>query len=384
MNRRVLCVDDEPDLLQGLQRTLRKEFDITIAEGGAQALALIESNDPFAVIVSDMRMPEMDGVQLLAKVKDMSPDSVRMMLTGNADQQTAMDAINEGNIFRFLTKPCDSDKLIHSLRAGVEQYRLITTEKELLEETLHKSMQVMVELLAMANTTAFGRTIRVKHLAHKISLQLGIRNLWQMELAALLSQVGTITVPQEILLKVFNNQPLLPEEQELYDTHPQITYNLLIRIPRLQVVAEIIAHQNYHFDDPPESLEQTSDPALVKCCAQILRVASDFDRLIYAGQSPQQAWYELTQRSGWYLPMLLEMLKQLIGPGTDETLEAHLPIAEVKPGMLLDQTLTSKTGEPLLAAGQEITESLLVRFDNFVQAGLIEAEIDVRTSFHPL
>src|ERR1700733_8122058 len=103
MSNRILCVDDDINILEGYQRALRKEFDITTAPGGEEALVKIRDEGPFAVVVSDMRMPGMDGIQLLTRIKQVAPESVRIMLTGNADQQTAMNAVNEGNIFRFLT-----------------------------------------------------------------------------------------------------------------------------------------------------------------------------------------------------------------------------------------------------------------------------------------
>jgi DNA-binding NtrC family response regulator len=128
-------VDHEENILLAYQRQLRKEFQIETALGGGPAPEAIAQRGPYAVIVSDMRMPGMDGVQFLSKVKERAPDSVRMMLTGNNDLQTAMQAVNEGNSFRFLTKPCTPETLAKALEAGLEQYRLITAERELLEKT---------------------------------------------------------------------------------------------------------------------------------------------------------------------------------------------------------------------------------------------------------
>ena len=121
----------------------------------------MNDDGPFAVIVADRSMPGMDGIQLLAKVKACSPNTVRMMLTGNADMQTAIDAVNEGHIFRFLTKPCPPESLTASLQAAIEQYRLITAERELLEKTLRGSVKVLCEVLSVVKPTAFGRASRI-------------------------------------------------------------------------------------------------------------------------------------------------------------------------------------------------------------------------------
>jgi signal transduction histidine kinase len=148
MSEKILCVDDEPNILEAYQRALRREFEIEIALGGEQGLAAVESRGPFAVIVSDMRMPGMDGVQFLSKVKEKAPDSIRIMLTGYADQHTAIEAVNEGNIFRFLTKPCPPEVLAKALGAGIQQYRLAMAEKNLLEWMLSGNIPMMKDLPA--------------------------------------------------------------------------------------------------------------------------------------------------------------------------------------------------------------------------------------------
>lgn len=123
LSYRVLLVDDEQGVLDGYQRLLRKEFPMTVALGGAQGLEAIEKHGPFAVVISDMRMPGMDGAEFLATVKQRAPDTVRMLLTGYADIKAAMDAINRGSIFRFMTKPCTKEALVESIQLGIELYQ---------------------------------------------------------------------------------------------------------------------------------------------------------------------------------------------------------------------------------------------------------------------
>lgn len=131
MNNRVLLVDDEVNILLAYRRNLKNFFDVTVADNGLSALEIIKSEEQFAVVVSDFRMPEMDGIEFLNKVKEISPDTVRIILTGFADLQIAIDAINEGSIYRFLTKPIQKEKLINIIQDSIQQYRLVTNEKEL-------------------------------------------------------------------------------------------------------------------------------------------------------------------------------------------------------------------------------------------------------------
>jgi DNA-binding NtrC family response regulator len=122
MENRILFVDDDSNILDGYKRQLRKKFNIETAEGGEKGLEAVNNNGPYAVIVSDLKMPGMDGNQFLAHVKEISPESTRILLTGYADLKSAIEAINTGRIFRLLTKPCDKIDLIQTLENGIDQY----------------------------------------------------------------------------------------------------------------------------------------------------------------------------------------------------------------------------------------------------------------------
>jgi YesN/AraC family two-component response regulator len=131
---KILFVDDEPPVLEGLQRLLRREFAVSTAVGGHEGLASIEANGPYAVVISDMRMPEMNGVEFLAQVRERAPDSVRMLLTGHTDFEAAIAAVNRGNIFRYLTKPCEKMALMEAIQSGVEHYKTAAAQRELLQK----------------------------------------------------------------------------------------------------------------------------------------------------------------------------------------------------------------------------------------------------------
>lgn len=201
MLTRILCVDDEPNILQAMERQFRKQFEIHTALGGELGLQAIAAKGPFAVVVSDLRMPVMDGVEFLTRVRALSPDTVRVMLTGQADMDAAIAAVNQGNIFQFLTKPCASDTLTRALNAALEQHRLITAERELLEQTLRGSIGVLSEILSFVNPLAFGRAQRVRRYVVHMAAKLDLVNRWQFELAAMLSQIGSVTVPPEVMDK---------------------------------------------------------------------------------------------------------------------------------------------------------------------------------------
>ena len=212
MNQKVLFVDDEPNVLQSIRRNLRKRFDLDTAEGGEAALQKLGESDGFAVIVSDMRMPGMNGVELLSEAKKRWPDTVRVMLTGNADQQTAVDAVNHGDVFRFLNKPCETEALAKTVSAALRQNELITAEKVVLEKTLRGSIKALADVLSLANPEVFGRTTRYKSLISKLAKELDLADVWQLESAAMLSQIGCVSLPggRECTDRIALARPSLP------------------------------------------------------------------------------------------------------------------------------------------------------------------------------
>lgn len=181
MTEKVLCVDDEPNVLATSKRQLRKHFHVETVLGGDEGLELVDSQGPFAVVVADMRMPFMNGIQFLAKVKERTPDTVRIMLTGNADLQTAINAVNEGHVFRFLTKPCPREKFVSSIKTAARQYQLVTAEQELTSKTLVGSVRVLSEILSLTKPSTFMCVFNATDYAKQIASQLRLPNLWQIE-----------------------------------------------------------------------------------------------------------------------------------------------------------------------------------------------------------
>ncbi len=363
MSERVLCVDDEPNVLAGYQRQLRKEFDLSIAVGGEEGLATMTQRGPFAVIVSDMRMPGLTGVQFLARARALAPESVRMLLTGYAEMQSAIDAINEGSIFRFLTKPCPPEAFAKALQAGVEQYRLVRAEKELLEQTLRGSIKVLSELLALVNPLAFGKASRVQRLAQRLGRVLQMENPWQVEVAAMLSQIGCVAVPDALLNKVYAGTELEEKEQEMFAAHPRVGRDLLRQIPRLEGVAEIIAYQEKLFSGrgQPEDGKKGSE---IPLGARILKVALDCDNLEARGKCRAKVLECLKGRAGWYDTAVLKALEEI-----PEELESYssqvLLVREMRCQMILAEDVLTNQSVMLVRNGQEITEALLQRLRNF-------------------
>jgi FixJ family two-component response regulator len=273
MADKVLFVDDEPAFLAVYRLILSSHFDIDTAVGGEQGLAAIRNHGPYAVVVSDMRMPGMNGARFLARVREDAPEATRMMLTGCGDIDAAVDAVNKGNVFRFLTKPCGEDVLRQTVADGVAQYRLVTAEKDLLENTLIGSIKVLTDVLAAIRPEAFGKSIRITRCVRHLMARFHIPSLWCFEAAAMLSQLGCIVLDPELIQSAYVDTHLSAENRVRFEAHPKAASDLLVNVRRLEPVAWIIAQQltRENLNDPPEIPELPA--AILRLGAKMLRAA---------------------------------------------------------------------------------------------------------------
>lgn len=363
MKEKLLFVDDEPAALDSYRRLLHKEFDLGTATSGPEAIQALSESGPFAVVVSDMQMPGMDGIQLLKKVREIAPDTVRLMLTGHANIDVAIDAVNEGNIFRFLTKPCSRENMLKATQAAIHQHRLITAEKELLEKTLSGAIQVLTEVLSLVNPTAFSRSVRIRRYVEHIAAELRLLEPWRFEAAAMMSQLGCVTLHPDTLDAVYGGHSLPPEEQARYNEHPLVARDLLSKIPRLEPVAWMITHQNDPLQIDLKNVGVTSVD-IVSLGAQILKTTLAFDQLVTTGNSASQACQYLRERPQDYDPLLVDTLQDL--PAMEEEMDlTTCAIKELRVGMMLQEEVRTVNGILVVAKGQEITPSMMARLQNF-------------------
>jgi response regulator RpfG family c-di-GMP phosphodiesterase len=371
MSERVLFVDDEPQVLDGIQRSLRKHIDVHTATSGADGLRLLAESGPFALVVSDMRMPNMDGAQFLAKAREKSPNTVRMILSGQSDLEATIAAVNEGHIYRFLSKPCPADKLLAAIEDGLNQHRLITAERVLLEQTLSGCVTMLIEILGMVSPVASGRASRLQRYAAGLAAALKLPERWQWGFAASVSQIGCVALPAAILSKVEAGQALSDEEKRLHESHPEVAGKLLASIPRLEDVAEIVTAQfgAVSFADSPEDVRQWD----VRSAGRLLlRTALEFDRLIIGGANVESAVATL-RASKLALPKSIIEALRAMAPASRGRVVKQVRLKDLAPGMVLDEDLVSPKGIRLVPAGHEVTHSLMVRL-NSIAAGVGVAE----------
>ncbi|HOD33311.1 MAG: Hydrogenase transcriptional regulatory protein hupR1 [Acidobacteria bacterium ADurb.Bin340] len=318
MGTRILFVDDEENVLLAYARNLRRRFEMDTALGGREALYRMDHDGPYGVLVTDMRMPGMDGIQLLEEVKQRFPQTVRVMLTGNSDQQTAMQAVNRGSIFRFLTKPCEAEELSLVLNAAIEQYRLVTAEKELLERTLRGAVLMLGELLSMLDPASFGRSQQIGDLASRIAREMAFEHPWMMEVAAILVHIGLHTLPPSVLAKHQAGAFMSGLEREMCSRIPEIGANLIRCIPRLDEVATIVYYAHKNFNGTGFPVDDVKGD-LIPLGSRVLRAASDYVSLVVQKGDGRVALQDMGARLAWYDPKVIQALRAL-HPEGDESL----------------------------------------------------------------
>jgi putative two-component system response regulator len=291
----VLCVDDEPDVLEGLRDILRRSFVVSTARGGSQALELLHRAE-FAVIVSDMRMPGMNGAQFLAEAYALVPDTPRVLLTGHADTPAAIAAVNEGRVFRFLIKPVEPRQLIGTLLAAIEERHAVASPNEATrlrllelagklrssEHDLQRSREETLHRLAVAiefRDHDTGRHVeRIGTYTAMLATYLGVdphvREL--LRTASPLHDVGKIAIPDHILRKP---GPLTDDERTIMERHTTLGHAMLAEgdDELLDMAAEIALNHHERIDGTgyPRQLRGAEIPPP----GRIVAVADVFDAL---------------------------------------------------------------------------------------------------------
>ena len=375
---RILCLDDESSVLDGLRRTLRSSYDVVTTTEPREALALLaeKPDDPYAVVISDMRMPGMTGIAVLEQAQQVAPDTTRVLLTGDADIQGAIGAINRGNVFRFILKPCPPDPLKMAIAAAEGQHKLVRAEKELLQDTLKGCVDALMDTLAMAQPALFSRAGRLRRIVQDICGRLGMPDSWQVEMAAQLGEIGAITLPPEALDALESGTPADNTQAEMLAALPRLADNVLANIPRLDAVREIIRQQLPTDRNPITPMRPDASTG-----ARLLQAVREYDALVHRGTDPNVAIGMLTFRK-IHVPDVVAALAGVadMRQGTERVRE--ISVDELLIGHELAADLHTAKGLLLVSRGQVITEQLLVRVRNFHASTGLQGRILVADEIH--
>jgi len=355
---RVLFVDDEPAILESIAANLRRGFEILTAPSGAAGLEMLKADPTISVVVSDMRMPQMNGATFLARAREVAPMTVRMLLTGQADLASAIEAVNNGQIYRFLTKPCPRDTLRETVESAVEQYRLHSVEREMLEHTVRGSVRMMFDVLALTSPAAFGRGNRLKRRVLELAAVLGVTETWHLEVAALSSQLGYASLSHELTERIARGDILTEDERAQLDRAPEVALKLLASIPRLDAVRDVLAA----YVHPPRRIG-TAWRSSSELGAHLLRFAIDIDELEGPSGVPLDIRTIKTRLVGADLEVM-GAYEKLRGAAASASAK-DVALSALRVGMVLAEDVRLLSGAMLVARGYEITVQFLDRVKGF-------------------
>lgn len=335
----VLLVDDEPAVLSGLRRTLGRAFAITTEDNPVNALKTLRLRGPFVAVVSDLRMPQIDGVELLRRCGEIDPDAKRIMLTGNADLESSTRAINHGHVWHLLSKPTSAEELKRVLEEATATHEREASQRAMLDLTLQGAIDAMTDLIEHIDPDRFHRARRLADTAREIGMHFGVATRWEVEVAALLSELGTLGAATD------------PSSWEDDDLAPgrQRAARALRRIPRMAEVADIVQLQDVPFD--AEGSPSGNDLPLG---ARILHLAGALEPLESQGLSRSEALHALSGDASGFDPDLWQAVTDHAGRVGTKVVEVHG--AGLAPGMVLAVNVTDDDGHLLAARGMALTD----------------------------
>ncbi len=357
---KVLFVDDQDEVLEDIKVQVSDVCDPYGATTSEEGLEIFEKEGPFTVVVSDQILPGVDGADFLAQVIRRDPHVSTMLLTGHANYADAMTAVNEGHVFRLLEKPYSPATLRDAIIAGKRQRDLMVAERVLLHETLVGAVNALTETLATVKPRFFGRAQRVKRLAGEIARYLEFPHPWQVETAAVFSQMASITLPEEEAENVFLRKRLRPQIIALVDKFPQVIDHLLGHIPRLEEVREIL---DCLFGNPLPYQKPGKEE--VYQAFEILDAALEYDYLEVEGHDSEVIIGTLKAGSKEFNGEVIEAITQLQQKSKTRYVVNELPLDDLRVGMRLAEDLSLDTAMLVAPKGTDITKHFLQVLHNY-------------------
>lgn len=380
MNRKVLFVDDDTRILSAFQRRLRRTFDFQIASSAQEALEILSKDGPFAVVISDQQMPGMKGIEFLQEVMTRDPMTVRIMLTGNADRETAVASVNDSAVYRYLNKPCPIEVIAETIDEAIREYGAAAAEKKLLEETLAGSVKVLIDVLAANEPGSFDAVANMRRNGQRIAKFLKLKKTWTLDMAIMLSPIGQVMLPPQLRAKLALSKPLTDVEQDIVRRSPEVARNLLLNIPRMKEVAESVYYMNKGYDGsgfPDDSVAGDEIPLN----ARIVHILSHLSGTGHSARPDAAAFEALGKDSHLFDPQLLEQMRAcFLNPAASEEIQVvkrALKVAELLPGDKALNDVKTQSGELVLAGGNAFTEAVIERIRQFHKMRPLAEPIEV-------
>ncbi len=356
---KVLFVDDEESILSGFKLTLGREFNLSFASSGIEGLEVYRKEGPFAVMVFDYMMPKMNGAEFLMEIRKMDQDVVAILLSGASNFEAASNAVRNGKIFRFLSKPCDGVDLKEHIHEAMEHFHTMRVADEVLWDTMSRTFKAVTSFLAAAKPLYFGRAERVRRLASQLARELGVKDIRLMELAVTFYYLRFLSFPEDVQERLYHLQEVSPSTQESLAEMPLSIQSALYEIPRLSRVIEIIQAIEQSYESGQKQSEE------VRTLASIIRLSKNYDEAASLGY-PRPAIFEwlLKNRSN-YLPGGLEALSRIRDYSDGGPQVQSVELKSLIPGMRIQQDLRMSNGSLVAPKGSVISRQFIAILRNY-------------------
>lgn len=366
----VLLVDDAAEYIEVLGDALVDGYRLKVANNGLKALELAASaSDPPDLILLDLLMPGMDGYEVLKRLKKSPKTQDIPVLIMTAVEEFESEKLGfELGCADYITKPINPVLVRARVKTHIEQYRLLKSEQELLEKTLKGALAMLVEMLSVLDPESFGIARRMGELSERVGRVLAMESSWILGLAAVLSQIGVVTIPEQVLSKARRQSILTTAEREMYSRIPEIGSTLIRNIPRLDEVAEIVLYmqKNVNGTGFPNDAVSGDD---IPLGSRILRVVYDYMNLLAHDGNHRAALNDMYRRTTWYDMDVVRALDKVLKERPRSILSKPVPklLEDLRPGDVLATPLEAEDGRIFIQIGTILGETHLERIRNIAR-----------------
>ena len=367
---KILIVESNSFTLAETQRVLSNTYTVQTAMSAPDGLRMMQQSGPFQIIISELQLGDASGVNFLRDVMNASPATIRIALTAATAVAPLISVVNDSAVFQVLAKPCPPEKLRQAVESALRRHSEAAIERELVDRTLSSAITVLSEVLAAVDPLSFGRSIAMRQNVRNLAKELELRSSWELEVAAMLCNLGLITIPASLIVKWNSKASLTAVEAEIVQRYPASGSTLIAKIPRLEKVADIVHYQNKNFDGsgfPNDAVKGEQIPY----GARVLKVLIDLAEIERRGIGSKEALAAMYSSQVRYDPQILQVALRFFGYAPGDGNAIRRPVAtpvlakELRTGYVLASNVETADGTKLMASGFTITETLLERINNF-------------------
>lgn len=373
MSTRILVVDDSVDIIESMRALLSQRYQVETAGNGAEAVRMLGMGRNYSVIISDMHMPGMKGIELLALCASLRPLATRILLTADSSRRVSAEAQSVSRCFRVVNKTGSPEDLLATVDLAVREHERAAMENELLDSTYRGTVKLLLELFAATAPESLDMSVRLQRVVRKFADTLNLPLAWEIETATGLARIGMATLPPNVLAKFSEKKRLTSVEQALVNTVPEIGARLIEAVPRLERVAEIIRYQWKHYDGTGLPSDARKG-ALIPVGARVLKIFTDRAWIELDGATAAEVRKKLEERVGVYDPELLaasflHFPANIVQDSANPSQVLMLPASELKPRQTAVMDITTRSGQRIVAAGSRLSAASIQRIRNHRDLG---------------